>query len=98
MDAIPDSLPVILMDHRPTVISQIGSHSPDVVLSGHTHNGQLFPVNLITRKVYELSYGHLKKGETHFFVSSGIRLWGPPVRTTGKSEIVVIDITLTQDR
>lgn len=97
MGAIPDSLPVILMDHRPTVISQIGSHSPDVVLSGHTHNGQLFPINLITRKVYELSYGYMRKGETHFFVSSGIRLWGPPVRTTGKSEILVIDITLTPD-
>jgi predicted MPP superfamily phosphohydrolase len=37
----------------------------------------------------------MKKGETHFFVSSGIRLWGPPVRTTGKSEILVIDIALT---
>jgi len=95
MGTIPDSLPVILMDHRPTVIGQIGSHSPDVVLSGHTHNGQLFPINLITRRVYELSYGYKKKGETHFFVSSGIRLWGPPVRTTGKSEILVIDITLT---
>ena len=93
MGTIPDSLPVILMDHRPTVISQIGSHAPDVVLSGHTHNGQLFPINIITRKVYELSYGYMKKGEIHFFVSSGIRLWGPPVRTTGKSEIMVIDIT-----
>ena len=94
---IPDSLPVILLDHRPTVIDQIGSISPDVVLSGHTHNGQLFPINLITRKVYELSYGYMKRGKTHFFVSSGIRLWGPPVRTTGKSEIMVIDIILTTD-
>jgi hypothetical protein len=97
MGAIPDSLPVILVDHRPTVIGQIGKNSPDVVLSGHTHNGQLFPINLITRRVYELSHGYMKKGETYFFVSSGIRLWGPPVRTTGKSEIIVIDITLTKD-
>ncbi|MCX6262262.1 MAG: hypothetical protein NTY95_15770, partial [Bacteroidia bacterium] len=65
--------------------------------SGHTHNGQLFPINIITRRIYELSYGYMKKGETHFFVSSGIRLWGPPVRTTGKSEIIVIDIALTRD-
>lgn len=97
MGTIPDSLPVILVDHRPTVIGQIGKNSPDVVLSGHTHNGQLFPINLITRRVYELSYGYMKKGETHFFVSSGIRLWGPPVRTTGKSEIIVIDIILTKN-
>jgi uncharacterized protein len=97
MSAIPDTLPVILVDHRPTEIDQISRFSPDVVFSGHTHNGQLFPINLITRRVYELSYGYMKKGATHFIVSSGIRLWGPPVRTTGKSEIVVVDITLKED-
>jgi predicted MPP superfamily phosphohydrolase len=97
MGTIPDSLPVILLDHRPSEIDQISRFPADVVLSGHTHNGQLFPINLITRRVYEHSYGYMKKGETHFFVSSGIRLWGPPVRTTGKSEIIVIDISLTKD-
>jgi predicted MPP superfamily phosphohydrolase len=69
----------------------------DVQLSGHTHNGQLFPINLITGKVYELSWGYMKKGNTNFFVTSGIRLWGPPVRTTGKSEIVVINITFVRE-
>jgi predicted MPP superfamily phosphohydrolase len=97
MSTIPDSLPMILIDHRPTEIDRISRTSTDLALSGHTHNGQLFPINLITRRVYELSYGYMKKGETHFFVSSGIRLWGPPVRTTGKSEIIVIDIVLTRD-
>jgi predicted MPP superfamily phosphohydrolase len=92
-----DSLPVILVDHRPTEIEQISRTSADVVFSGHTHNGQLFPINLITRSVYELSHGYMKKGKTHFFVSSGIRLWGPPVRTTGKSEIMVIDISFIFD-
>jgi uncharacterized protein len=87
-----DSLPLILVDHRPTEIDQVSTTKTDILLSGHTHNGQLFPINLITRKVYQLSWGHIKKGNTHFFVTSGIRLWGPPVRTTGKSEIMVIDI------
>ena len=91
MRNIPDNLPVILIDHRPTEIEQISRTSADVVFSGHTHDGQLFPINLITRSIYELSHGHMKKNNTHFFVSSGIRLWGPPVRTTGKSEIMVID-------
>ena len=95
MDTVTDTLPVILMDHRPTEIDQISRTKADVVLSGHTHHGQLFPINLITGIVYELSHGYLRKGETHFFVSSGIRLWGPPVRTTGKSEIVVVDIELS---
>jgi hypothetical protein len=91
------NLPVIVLDHRPTEIKQLSETTADVVFSGHTHHGQLFPINLITNKVYELSYGHLKKGETHFFVSSGIRLWGPPVRTVAKSEILVVDITFTQN-
>jgi len=88
-----NSLPIIVIDHRPTEIDQVSKTSADVQLSGHTHNGQLFPINLITNKVYELSWGYMKKGNTHFFVTSGIRLWGPPVRTTGKSEIMVIDIS-----
>lgn len=92
LSSTPDSLPLILVDHRPTEIEQVSSTTADIQLSGHTHNGQLFPINLITRSFYELSWGYLKKGNTHFLVTSGIRLWGPPVRTTGKSEIMVIDI------
>jgi predicted MPP superfamily phosphohydrolase len=92
INSIADSLPVILLDHRPTEINSISKTKADVVFSGHTHHGQLFPINFITRCVYELSYGYLGKGDTHFFVSSGIRLWGPPVRTTGKSEILIVNM------
>jgi hypothetical protein len=95
LSSATDSLPLILADHRPTEIDEVSLTKADIQLSGHTHNGQLFPINLITRRVYELSWGHLKKGNTHFFVTSGIRLWGPPVRTTGKSEIMVIDVDFT---
>jgi predicted MPP superfamily phosphohydrolase len=98
LQSVTDSLPIILVDHRPTEIDQISRSRANVVFSGHTHNGQLFPINLITRRVYELSYGYMKKGHTHFFVSSGIRLWGPPVRTTAKSEIVVVDITFLHNK
>jgi predicted MPP superfamily phosphohydrolase len=90
-----DSLPMILVDHRPTEITQVSKTKTDIQLSGHTHNGQMFPINLITRSVYELSWGYRKVGNTHFFVTSGIRLWGPPVRTAGKSEIMVIDVSFT---
>ncbi len=88
----PPELPLILVDHRPTELDQISKTGVDLSLSGHVHNGQLFPINFIMRRLYELSYGHLKKGNTHFFVTSGIRLWGPPVRTVGKSEIQVVNV------
>lgn len=92
MEAVTDSLPVIVLDHRPTEIEEVSKTSADVQLSGHTHNGQLFPINFITRRFYTLSWGYMKSGNTHFFVTSGLRLWGPLVRTTGKSEIMLIDI------
>lgn len=92
LQAAPKDLPVIVMDHRPTEPAPLSQTTADVVFSGHTHHGQLFPINLITSSVYELSWGHMKKEKTHFFVSSGIRLWGPPVRTVGKSEILLVNI------
>ncbi len=90
-----ESLPVILIDHRPTDVINISKTAVDASFSGHTHNGQMFPINLIVKSMYEISHGYRKIGNTHFFVTSGIRLWGPPVRTTGKSEIVVVDIEFT---
>ncbi len=92
MKSVNDSFPTILLDHRPTELEQVSKTAVDIQLSGHTHNGQLFPISLIIQNMYRLSWGHEKIGNTHFFVTSGIRLWGPPVRTTGKSEIMVIDV------
>lgn len=92
MKQIPDTLPVIILDHRPTQITEVSKTKCDIQFSGHTHNGQLFPINIITRSVYPLSWGYRKIGNAHFFVSSGIRLWGPPVRTTGKSEIMIVNV------
>jgi predicted MPP superfamily phosphohydrolase len=94
LKSIPDSLPVIILDHRPTGIDEVSKTNSDIQLSGHTHDGQLFPINLITNMIYKLSYGYMKSDNTHFFVSSGIRLWGPPVRTIRKSEIMVINVNL----
>jgi predicted MPP superfamily phosphohydrolase len=89
---IAHDLPVILMDHRPTQLQEVSNTMADVQVSGHTHNGQMFPVSLITHSVYELSWGYKKIRNTHFFVTSGLRLWGPPVRTAGKSEIMLINL------
>ena len=91
LNNVPD-LPIIMVDHRPTDYDRISNTSTDLVLSGHTHKGQLFPINLYLKSIYEVSHGYLRKNSTHFIVSSGIRLWGPRVRTTGKSEIVVVDL------
>jgi predicted MPP superfamily phosphohydrolase len=88
----PGDLPLILLDHRPTDLENISRTGTDVQLSGHTHHGQLFPINWITSHQYELSWGHLKKNRTNVFVTSGVQLWGPPVRTAGFSEILLIHV------
>ena len=94
MAAARRDLPVILLAHRPTEFAEARAAGVDIQLSGHTHNGQLFPVNLITRWEYDLSWGHLEKGGAHLIVTSGVQGWGPPVRTVGASEIVVIHLAL----
>jgi hypothetical protein len=88
----PDDLPVILLAHRPTDLENVSRTNVDIQLSGHTHHGQLFPVNWITSHEYELSWGYMIKRRTHVFVTSGVQLWGPLVRTTGASEILVIRV------
>ncbi|MCJ7486243.1 MAG: metallophosphoesterase, partial [Candidatus Aminicenantes bacterium] len=90
----PDGLPVILLDHRPTDMEAVSRTPVDLQLSGHTHHGQLFPANFVTQLEYGLSWGLRKTGHTHFIVTSGVGLWGPPVRTVGASEIVVIHVRL----
>jgi predicted MPP superfamily phosphohydrolase len=95
LDNIPGHLPVIVLDHRPTDIEQVSKRGVDIQLSGHTHNGQLFPLNYIIMNLYELAWGYKKIRGTHFFVTSGIQVWGPPVRTAGDSEIMVIHVDFT---
>lgn len=88
----PGDLPVVLLDHRPTDLENISRAGVDIQLSGHTHHGQLFPINWITNHEYELSWGHIVKGRTQVFVTSGVQVWGPPVRTAGSSEILILHV------
>lgn len=87
------SLPVILLDHQPYGLDTAAAAGVDLMLSGHTHRGQMAPNHLITRRLFELDWGYLRKGAMHAVVSSGFGFWGPPVRLGSRSE--VIDIRLT---
>ena len=87
--------PVILLDHQPFHLDETASYGIDLQLSGHTHNGQMWPLNYVTRMIYELSYGYLKIRNTNFIVSSGYGLWGPRVRSGSRSEVLLINIKFT---
>lgn len=89
---IPKDFPLILLDHTPLNLEEAEKNNIHLQLSGHTHHGQIWPGNLITKMIYEVSWGYKKKGNTHYYVSSGAGTWGPPVRTGSSSEIVNLKI------
>ncbi|MFO7844633.1 MAG: metallophosphoesterase [Bacteroidales bacterium] len=85
-----DTLPVFLLDHQPYHLENAYQNGIDVQFSGHTHHGQLFPLNYITEMIYELSWGYRKLNNTHFFVTCGAQGWGPQVKTGSRSEIMEV--------
>lgn len=85
------SFPKILLDHQPLNLNEAVDNHIDLQLSGHTHHGQIAPANLITKIVYELSWGFKKKGNTYIYVSSGIGTWGPPVKLGNDAELILIN-------
>jgi hypothetical protein len=95
MADVDKDYPVILLDHQPFQLGEASANGADVQLSGHTHNGQLWPFNHVTAAIFELSWGYKMVGQTHVVVSSGVGTWGPPVRIGNRPEI--LHLTLTFD-
>lgn len=87
------SKPLILVDHQPYDLDVAQEQGIDLMLSGHTHYGQVFPGNLITGRIYENDWGYLQLEQLHSIVSSGYGFWGPPIRIGSRSEIVQIVVS-----
>jgi len=85
--------PVILLDHQPFNLEQAAANGANVQFSGHTHNGQMFPLSLITRAIYKPDWGYKKIVDCHFYISCGVGTWGPPVRIGNFPEIVSAELT-----
>lgn len=90
LNGLDPSLPIILMDHQPVNLDETISKGVDLQISGHTHNGQVFPINVIFSKIWNLSYGYQKTNNTHFYVTSGLGVTVVPIRLGTRSEIVCI--------
>jgi predicted MPP superfamily phosphohydrolase len=82
----------ILLDHQPINLAEAEAAKIDFQFSGHTHDGQIFPANLIIRSMYEQPHGYLRKGGTQYFVTSGLGLWGAPYRIGTQSELIVVTL------
>jgi predicted MPP superfamily phosphohydrolase len=86
---------MILLDHQPLELETAASLGIDLQLSGHTHSGQIWPIGLIAKvfHINELNYGNKKIENYNAIVTSGIGCWGYPLRLGSNSEIVIIQIT-----
>lgn len=83
----------ICIDHAPICIDECSLAGVDLQLAGHTHGGQIFPINLFQPYVYSMPvYGLRKHGSMSLIVSSGMGVEGFPVRNTHHCEYVVINI------
>ena len=79
----------ITLVHKPNIWDDVKSYS-DLMLSGHTHNGQIFPFNLLVKLQFKYIYGLYKEETSKLYVSCGIGCWGPKMRIGSNNEIVKI--------
>lgn len=87
--------PVIVMDHEPKELEELSKAGTDLDLSGHTHDGQIFPGNLLTNLMWKNSCGYKKFRNMSSVVTSGAGVWGPPMRIGTKSEVCEITVRFT---
>jgi len=92
MQGIDRSKYIIELDHQPYNLEEAEQNGVDLELAGHTHDGQIWPIKWITRSMYECSYGSWKRGDTQYYISSGLGIWGPEFRIGTDSEYVVINL------
>lgn len=92
LKGISKTAPVILLDHQPRNLDEAVNAGVDLQFSGHTHEGQVWPVSLWVKKLFELSHGMRRREDTWQYVSSGLALWGPPFRIGTQSELAVFNL------
>lgn len=85
------STPTILINHPPTFQKEAIAEGVDLMVSGHTHNGQFWPLNYLVRRIYgRYTYGYTSDGTLQSIITSGVGTFGPPLRLFNPPEIVII--------
>ena len=87
------SKPIILIDHEPYELEEIAKAGVDLDLSGHTHNGQMFPSNVFIKFIWKNPYGLLKVDNMYSAVTSGVGVYGPNMRVGTTAEVMVLDLS-----
>ena len=82
----------ILLSHTPIIIDSLSKGLVDMVLSGHTHGGQIFPFHLLVKQANQYLAGEYNVSGTYLYVSRGAGTWGPTMRLFAPSDIVIINL------
>ena len=82
----------ILLTHTPMLFKEAAKNGVDLMLSGHTHKGQIFPFNFLVRLATPYIYGQFKDGKSNLIVTAGTFFWGPPMRFLTNNEIIIINL------
>lgn len=86
------ALPVILLAHQPVVVHEAARHGVDLQLSGHTHGGQMVPLNLLARAYQPVISGLANVDGTTIYVTNGAGFWGPPVRVGAPPDVTLVEL------
>jgi uncharacterized protein len=89
---LDSSMPHFLLTHEPDHLSDYSAHGIDMLLCGHTHAGQFFPLTIVQPFVWENHWGMKMIDNMYSFVTSGVGVYGPDMRVGTNSEIMVIDV------
>lgn len=84
--------PILLLSHTPLLMETAAAHGAHVMLSGHTHNGQLWPFKYLVQRVFPYVYGLYRIDNMHVYVTSGVFYWGTPLRLFAPAELVFIEV------
>ena len=86
--------PAILLYHTPvTTLAELEARGIQLQLSGHTHQGQIWPFNFIVKRIFKTPYGLFTDGKATIYVNRGIGAWGPPMRVLARPEITLVTLT-----
>ena len=94
---IEKNRPTVVLHHRPEGVEYMEPKGGDLLLAGHTHNGQLFPFSLIAKRTHKYNHGMYQFGDMQIYVSAGSGAVSFPIRIGTNSEITYIKLVPTSN-
>ena len=84
--------PILLLSHTPSYAQEAAHYGTDLMLSGHTHNGQIWPFNYLVKLQFPYVYGLFDINGMSFYITSGMFYWGIPLRLFSPAELPLIEV------